>query len=70
MDDSEAKSLLESVVRFHLKSQRVKGLPTLEEKAEEIRHQCFVGGGTPTCNLIGHYDDLGKVILEVLKGLP
>ena len=60
------RQTLENVVRWHLKSQKVKNLPTLEEKAEEIRHQCFVGGGTDTCNLITHYDDLGGEILKML----
>lgn len=69
MTEVEAQILLGKVVDFQLRSFRVSTLSTLEEKAEEIRSICFTGGGTPTCNLIGHYDDLGGAILKLLKEL-
>ncbi len=69
MDDTEARILLKNVVQWHLKRPGIRSLRTLEEKAEEISHQCFAGGGTHTSNLITHYDDLDATILNVLREL-
>jgi hypothetical protein len=40
---------------------------TKEEKAARIAAMCFDGGGTDTCNLITHYENLEEAILLYLK---
>ncbi len=67
MDNIQAKALLDTFVQFQVTLSKVKRHNTLEEQAEEIASSCFSSGGTETCNLISHFDDLEKAILDRLK---
>lgn len=65
MDEKHA--LLGEFIQFQLNSPRIKRLNTLEEKASEINHICFSGGGIETCNLISWFENLEQSILEYLQ---
>lgn len=59
------ENLLKAVVEFNL--PRFNRLPTNKEKASEIYWVCVHSGGTASCNLLTHYENLEGAIFNYLE---